>query len=623
MHFQVRLDVEGDMAPLFDQPSKDAELVVNIAPGRDLESAAPPGGPSDLPPGWVFISAADFVGDPRPKKGWMRLSDLVATAGPTPPAFDVGRFVRSCVRTEFALNAGDIPDSFPVTADYLIAWALIESGIKNLPADPAGGHAGGPFAFSDAQWQAYLAPAAGEATIAGRDYRGWAELHPYVAGFIAQIQMDAYSEKRSVADAKDGPFVPSYLDVLHCQLFGLEPAVALDRAQEAGGTQPAADVLTAAIPDAADRARVMARRASLLAPGGSVGALFAKTEKLLDETFAKADELIREHFPEVIPEKAILSGDAPWFGIAEGERVAWETGRLAENQGPGKTKVLDYFKATDSGIDKVAPWCGAFVAFCLTRAGAAPESTIVKGSARAANWKDWGNTELKLGLAGDGVPQGAVVVTKALAPGASGHVGFFHGATPTHVRILGGNQSNRVKVMDVARSKIVAIRWYFGGDLGQGIVPTPPGGGVSAPSDPTAATAAHVLTLARTLYGEARGQGQTGIEAVANVVMNRLKTGRWGKDVGRVCLWPKQFSCWNHNDANFLKIRSKTDDGDKQFRICLDVARAAVDGTLTQHVPDVLHYFADYIPPPGWVRKSPKARLVKKIGNHLFYAGIR
>ena len=38
--------------------------------------------------------------------------------------------------------------------------------------------------------------------------------------------------------------------------------------------------------------------------------------------------------------------------------------------------------------------------------------------------------------------------------------------------------------------------------------------------------------LARTIWGEARGDGYTGMKAVANVIMNRVQKGSWyGKTV--------------------------------------------------------------------------------------------
>ena len=60
--------------------------------------------------------------------------------------------------------------------------------------------------------------------------------------------------------------------------------------------------------------------------------------------------------------------------------------------------------------------------------------------------------------------------------------------------------------------------------------------------------------LARTLYGEARGEGLPGIEAVACVILNRVAFAKargrywWGNTVSQVCLKPGQFSCWNAGD---------------------------------------------------------------------------
>ena len=49
--------------------------------------------------------------------------------------------------------------------------------------------------------------------------------------------------------------------------------------------------------------------------------------------------------------------------------------------------------------------------------------------------------------------------------------------------------------------------------------------------------------FAKTLYGEARGEGLKGIEAVACVIVNRLKKPCWwGHTIQEVCLKPAQFS---------------------------------------------------------------------------------
>ena len=63
--------------------------------------------------------------------------------------------------------------------------------------------------------------------------------------------------------------------------------------------------------------------------------------------------------------------------------------------------------------------------------------------------------------------------------------------------------------------------------------------------------AQHVDNLARTLWGEARGEGRAGMEAVASVIMERVRDPRrWPHDVTGVVRQPLQFSAWNANDVN-------------------------------------------------------------------------
>ncbi|TAN54915.1 MAG: cell wall hydrolase, partial [Rhodospirillales bacterium] len=92
--------------------------------------------------------------------------------------------------------------------------------------------------------------------------------------------------------------------------------------------------------------------------------------------------------------------------------------------------------------------------------------------------------------------------------------------------------------------------------------------------------------LARTIWGEARGESKAGREAVAAVVMNRVGVagrhgGRfwWGNDVVSVCLKPWQFSCWNANDPNRAKLQA-VDENNRVFAQCRRIADAALTGEL-------------------------------------------
>lgn len=121
--------------------------------------------------------------------------------------------------------------------------------------------------------------------------------------------------------------------------------------------------------------------------------------------------------------------------------------------------------------------------------------------------------------------------------------------------------------------------------------------------------------LARTLWGEARGEGIKGMEAVACVVFNRVRCGGWwGRSVIQVCQKPYQFSCWNKNDSNFMKLLA-VDDRDRFFRSAQEVARRALAGLITDPTGGATHYHADSIR-PRWVGVNKPSAI---IGHHIFY----
>lgn len=129
-----------------------------------------------------------------------------------------------------------------------------------------------------------------------------------------------------------------------------------------------------------------------------------------------------------------------------------------------------------------------------------------------------------------------------------------------------------------------------------------------------------VDVLARTLWGEARGEGAEGMKAVANVILNRAvvaqKKGKfwWGNDIIQICQKPYQFSCWNRSDPNFRKLQS-VDEKDLYFATALRVARRAVAGVLDDMTGGATHYHASSIVPYWAKGKAPSF----VIGAHKFY----
>lgn len=131
------------------------------------------------------------------------------------------------------------------------------------------------------------------------------------------------------------------------------------------------------------------------------------------------------------------------------------------------------------------------------------------------------------------------------------------------------------------------------------------------------------VVLAKTLWGEARGEGTRGMEAVSAVILNRFRTRYRGRQsIEAVCLDPKQFSCWNENDVNLPLMQRIDAAPDADFRDAMSVASRALDGEISDPTYGSRHYVATTLPAramPDWLRgKTP----VVVIGRHAFYNDI-
>lgn len=128
--------------------------------------------------------------------------------------------------------------------------------------------------------------------------------------------------------------------------------------------------------------------------------------------------------------------------------------------------------------------------------------------------------------------------------------------------------------------------------------------------------------LAQTMWGEARGEGYAGMQAVANVVMNRFKIAadspakarQFGRTIEEICKKPYQFSAWNSNDPNFSKMINLSEN-DPQFRDALEIAERALRGTLPDITGGADHYHT-YNVSPSW---SQGETVIAQIGSHNFF----
>jgi spore germination cell wall hydrolase CwlJ-like protein len=143
-------------------------------------------------------------------------------------------------------------------------------------------------------------------------------------------------------------------------------------------------------------------------------------------------------------------------------------------------------------------------------------------------------------------------------------------------------------------------------------VATPDGSGLPAlvrmvatvPAAPAvAASDAELDCLATAVWFESRGEALEGQLAVAQAVVNRAKSGRWGKGICGVINAPRQF--------NFVAARVQRSTA--TFATALAVARIAAAG-LWHDVAEGAHSFHAARLKPGW-----RLTRVAKIGNHVFY----
>ena len=129
--------------------------------------------------------------------------------------------------------------------------------------------------------------------------------------------------------------------------------------------------------------------------------------------------------------------------------------------------------------------------------------------------------------------------------------------------------------------------------------------------------------LATTLVGEAGGDGEAGMKAVANVLNNRAKDK--DKSPAEIALEPKQFSMWNSHtiDGNDVKNVYKmyvTDVYGKNSNIWNKAVKLAKNiKSLSDNTDGARYYYNPDDANPEWGNElNDKWRTTLKVGGHIF-----
>lgn len=130
--------------------------------------------------------------------------------------------------------------------------------------------------------------------------------------------------------------------------------------------------------------------------------------------------------------------------------------------------------------------------------------------------------------------------------------------------------------------------------------------------------------LARTLWGEARGESLTGQIAVAWTIRNRVNDGEakswWGEGYAGVCKKPYQFSCWNKNDPNFVFLSGGKQIPFREFAQAQIAAAQVIAGKVPDPTGGATHYYATTMPSaPVW---AAKAKQTLRLGRHVFFKDV-
>ena len=128
--------------------------------------------------------------------------------------------------------------------------------------------------------------------------------------------------------------------------------------------------------------------------------------------------------------------------------------------------------------------------------------------------------------------------------------------------------------------------------------------------------------VVRTIYGEARGESEKGMVAVAYVIKNRTEDKRWPSSPEKVVKQKYQFSSWNANDVN-LKIITALSPNSSFYKNIANIVKSVWAGSVTDPTNGSVYYFAPAgmpggKPPKWWPDAVAESKGQIHIGNHFF-----
>ena len=142
--------------------------------------------------------------------------------------------------------------------------------------------------------------------------------------------------------------------------------------------------------------------------------------------------------------------------------------------------------------------------------------------------------------------------------------------------------------------------------------------------------------VTRTILGEAAGESEAGMAAVASVIKNRVDDPRWGDDPAEVALQIQQFSTWNAGSGG-NNLVAKYNPGDPEYERAAQIADMVFEGHIADQTGGATHYYsprgmqdlveqgAQANETPTWLQEENDRRsgAAVVIGDHVFTGKVQ
>ena len=133
---------------------------------------------------------------------------------------------------------------------------------------------------------------------------------------------------------------------------------------------------------------------------------------------------------------------------------------------------------------------------------------------------------------------------------------------------------------------------------------------VEQSAEPVKYTAKEFDCMARNIYYEAGVEPHVGKIAVAQVTLNRVRSGYWGNNICKVVYAKDQFSWTKEKKRAWLQNKGPAWEESKQV-----ASQVLSYGMRVKPLRKALFYHADYVN-PKWRDNSKR---ITKVGQHIFY----